>query len=54
MGVARVPLSEIKAYLDIFPDPDPMMFIQIMLAMDSAYIGHYGEIKPKSLNKDNS
>jgi hypothetical protein len=36
-GMAAIPISEIKAYLEMFPEAEPETFIRLIQALDKVY-----------------
>lgn len=39
-GIAAIPISEIKAYLEMFPVAEPETFIRLIQALDKVYCNH--------------
>ena len=38
MGIGSIPVSEILAYLQIFPTDDPALFVYLIYEMDEVYL----------------
>ena len=46
-GSQPLQLTEMKAYLELFPDFDAKDFIEIMILMDSIFLNYMGEQQEK-------